>query len=158
MPVDVTTPSDREIRTARVVDAPMALVFECHTRPDLLKRWLLGPDGWTMPVCEVDLRVGGAYRYVWESAGQETMSMSGIYREIDPPARIVQTQLFNDDPASEALVTLELIERDGRTEVINVILYPSREVRDMMLRSGMADGMEAGYGRLEGLMNEIGGG
>lgn len=158
MPVDVTTPSDREIRTRRVVDAPVALVFECHTRPDLLKRWLLGPDGWTMPVCEVDLRVGGAYRYVWENAGQETMAMNGVYREIEAPTRIVQTQRFNGDPASESVVTLLLTERDGRTEVVNAILYPSKEVRDMMLQSGMADGMEAGYGRLEGLMNEIGGG
>ena len=158
MPVDVTTPSDREIRTARTVDAPAALVFECHTRPDLLKRWLLGPDGWTMPVCEVDLKVGGAYRYQWLGTAGETMAMSGVYREVDAPTRIVQTQLFNDDPASEAIVTLELVEAQGRTTVINHILYPSKDVRDMMLNSGMADGMEAGYGRLEGLMSEIGGG
>ena len=84
--LEITTPGDREIVMTRVFDAPRELVFDAHTKPELVKRWLLGPDGWSMPVCEIDLRVGGAYRYVWrrDTDGTE-MGMGGVYREIVPP-------------------------------------------------------------------------
>lgn len=92
----VTTPSEREIVMTRVFDAPRGLVFDACTKPELVQRWLLGPPGWTMPVCEIDLRVGGRYRYVWrrDRDGSE-MAMGGVYREIERPGRIVHTELFD---------------------------------------------------------------
>src|SRR5258706_7646606 len=93
--LQVTTPSDREIRMTRVFDAPRRLVFEAFTKPDLVKRWLLGPPGWTMPVCEIDLRVGGKYRYVWRKDGGTEMGMGGVFREVGQPERIVQTEKFD---------------------------------------------------------------
>ena len=91
--LQITTPSDREIAMTRVFDAPRRLVFDAFTKPELVKQWLLGPPGWTMPVCEIDLRVGGQYRYVWrrESNGKE-MGMGGVYKEISPPERLVSTE------------------------------------------------------------------
>lgn len=154
--LSVTTPSDREIVVVRSFDAPRALVFDCMTRPELLKRWMLGPDGWTMPVCEIDLRVGGAYRYVWRNAEGHEMGMGGRHLEIDPPARLVSTEKFDgDDAAGETIVTAELTEAGGRTTLTSTMRYPTPEARDMMLKSGMADGMEAGYARLEGVLAEV---
>jgi len=94
--LQINTPSEREIAMTRVFDAPRNLVFEAFTKPELIKRWLLGPDGWSMPVCEVDLKVGGKYRYVWrrDSDGTE-MGMGGVYREIATPERIVATEKFD---------------------------------------------------------------
>jgi len=93
----LTTPSDREIVMTRVFDAPRKLVFDAHIKPDLVKRWLLGPPGWSMLVCEIDLRVGGEYRYVWkrDSDGTE-MGMGGVYREIAAPERLVTTERFDE--------------------------------------------------------------
>ena len=93
----VTTPSEREIVMTRVFDAPRQLLFEAHTKPDLVKRWLLGPPGWSMPVCEIDLRVGGKFRYVWRRDNDGTqMGMGGVYREIEAPERIVNTEKFDE--------------------------------------------------------------
>lgn len=149
--LEVTAPTDREIVLARAFDAPRRLVFDCMTKPELLRRWMLGPPGWTMPVCEIDLRVGGAYRYVWHGENGEKMGMGGVYQEIAPPERVVATELF--DGAGEAsLVTSELVEHGGRTTLTTTILYPSKAVRDAMLATGMAAGMEAGYARLDALL------
>ena len=92
----VTTPSDHEIQVTRDFHAPRQLVFDAFTKPDLVRRWLLGPPGWTMPVCEIDLRVGGAYRYVWRKAGVRDMGMGGIFREIVPPERLAVTERFDE--------------------------------------------------------------
>jgi uncharacterized protein YndB with AHSA1/START domain len=152
--LQVTTPSDREIAMTRTFDAPRALVFEAFTKPELVKRWLLGPDGWSMPVCEIDLRVGGKYRYVWrrDKDGKE-MSMGGVFREIVAPERIVSTEQF-DDPwyPGEALGTLTLVEHDGKTTITQTMLYASREVRDAVLKSGMERGVVASYDRLEHIL------
>src|SRR5579872_2950338 len=113
----ITTPTDREIVMTRVFDAPRHLVFAAWTRPELLKRWLLGPPGWSMPVCEIDLRVGGKYRYVWrqDSDGTE-MGMGGVYREIVKPERIVATEKFDQSwYEGEAVGTTLLAEQGGRT-------------------------------------------
>src|SRR5262245_53302074 len=91
----VTTPTDREILMTRVFDAPRNLVFEAMTKPDLLKRWLLGPDGWSLVVCTIDLKVGGAYRYEWRNVDGRTMGMGGVYREIVRPERVVATEKFD---------------------------------------------------------------
>lgn len=152
--LQVTMPSDREIAMTRVFDAPRSMVFEAHTKPELVKRWLLGPPGWSMPVCEIDLRVGGAYRYVWrrESDGT-TMGMGGVYREIVVPERIVSTERFDDAwYPGEAVGTLVLVERGKQTTVTQTVTYQSREARDGVLKSGMEQGVAASYDRLAGLL------
>ena len=146
----VTTPTDREIVMTRVFSAPRKLVFDAWTKPELVKRWLLGPPGWTMPVCEIDLRVGSAYRFEWRGQDGTVMGMGGVYREIVIPERIVNTQLFDEDwTGGEALGTLLFVERDGKTTLTNKVLYSSREARDGALKTDMAKGVEAGYARLD---------
>ncbi len=155
-PLKVTTPTEREIVMTRVFDAPRSLVFDAYTKPELLRRWLLGPPGWSMVVCEIDLRVGGAYRYVWRNADGTEMGMGGVHREIVPPERIVITALFDQDwTGGETLNTLLLTEQDGKTTLTNTVLYSSREARDNALRTGMEQGMAAGYDRLAELLAEI---
>jgi uncharacterized protein YndB with AHSA1/START domain len=150
----ITTPSDREIAMARVFNAPRRLVFDAFTKPELVKKWLLGPPGWSMPVCNIDLKVGGAYRYVWkrDSDGTE-MSSGGVFREIVVPDRIVATEKF-EQPwyPGESLVTSILVEHDRKTTVTMTILYDSCETRDMVLKSGMERGVAASYDRLAELL------
>jgi len=149
----LTTPTDREIAMTRVFDAPRHLVFDAFTKPELVKQWLLGPPGWTMPVCEIDLRVGGAYRYVWRHADGREMGMGGIYREIVPQERLVCTELFDQAwYPGEALVTTTLVEQGGRTTLTSTMLYVSQETRDAVLKSGMERGVAASYDRLEELL------
>ena len=149
----VTTPSDREIVVTRLFDAPRTLVFDCMSKPDLVKRWLLGPPGWTMPVCEIDFRVGGRYRYVWRGPDATEMGMGGVYREIVPPERIVQTELFDQDwTGGETLSTANFNEEASRTTLTITVVYASKEARDGALRTGMTEGMSAGYDRLEELL------
>jgi uncharacterized protein YndB with AHSA1/START domain len=153
----VTTPSDREIVITRPFDAPRRLVFEAMTRPELLPRWLIGPPGWTMTECRVDLRVGGAFRYVWRKDDGTEMAMSGEYREVTPPERIVNTERFEfgcDVQAGEQVGTAVLTEEGGRTTLTITVVYPSKEARDAMLASGMEAGMAAGYDRLDALLAE----
>ena len=151
--LSVTTRSDREILITRVFDAPRTLVFDCMSKPELVQRWLLGPPGWTMPVCEIDLRVGGRYRYVWRAPDGTEMGMGGVYREIVPPERIVQTELFDQDwTGGETVGTAVLTEKDSRTTLTITVLYSSKEARDGALRSGMTEGMSAGYDRLAELL------
>jgi uncharacterized protein YndB with AHSA1/START domain len=152
----VTTPSDREIAMTRVFAAPRNLVFDAWTKPDLVRRWLLGPPGWTMPVCEIDLRIGGAYRFEWLGQDGTRMGMGGVYREIVIPERIVNTQLFDVDwTGGETLGTLLLTEHAGKTTLTNSVLYSSREARDAALRTPMAEGVEAGYARLDEILPTI---
>src|SRR5258705_10886957 len=90
--LQITTPSDREIVVTRVFDAPRRLVFEAWTNPKHVPRWLLGPDGWTMPVCEIDLRPGGSWHFVWRKSNGTEMAMRGAYREVTPPERLGNTE------------------------------------------------------------------
>jgi uncharacterized protein YndB with AHSA1/START domain len=152
--LQVTTPDDRNIAMTRVFDAPRALVFDAFTKPGLIRRWLLGPSGWSMPVCEVDLKVGGAFRYVWRNdADGSEMGMRGVYREITPPERIVHEESFDQAwyPGA-ALVTTTLTERSGRTTMVVNIQYDSREARDVVLRSPMEQGAEQSYDRLASVL------
>jgi len=155
----LSTPSDREIRVTRDFDAPRQLVFDAFTKPELVRRWLLGPPGWIMPLCEIDLRVGGAYRYVWRLEKDGTqMAMGGVFREIVVPERIVATEKFDDAwYPGEALDTTVFIETRGITRITITVLYESKESRDMARRSGMEYGMAAGYDRLETLLPTFGG-
>ena len=150
----LTTPSERELVMTRVFAAPRKLVFDAHTKPELVKRWLLGPPGWSMPVCEIDLRVGGKYRYVWrhDSNGTE-MGMGGVYREIVAPERIVNTEKFDEAwYPGEAVGTLVLVEQGGRTTLTYTMLYESREARDAVNKSNMETGVTASYDRLADLL------
>lgn len=153
--LEVTTPTDLEIRITRVFDAPRALVFDAMTRPELVRRWLLGPDGWSMPVCEIDLRPGGEYRYVWRRDADGTeMGMSGVILEIVPPERFVGTERFDESwYPGEAVGTIVLVEKDGRTTLTHTLRYESKEARDAVLRSP-AD-MAPSYDRLAGLLASI---
>ena len=153
-PVDVTTPSDREITVVRVFDAPRELIWDCHTKPELVKRWMLGPPGWSMPVCEIDLTVGGKYRYVWRNDADATSFGShGVHREIVPLERVVTTESM-DGFDGEAINTLELVEAGGRTRLSINMCFPSKDHRDGALQSGMSDGMAMGYDRLETILDE----
>ena len=146
----VSTPSDRGIQVTRDFHAPRQLVFDAFTKPELVRRWLLGPEGWTMPVCEIDLKVGGAYRYVWRKAGEKDMGMGGVFREIVPLEKIVATEKFDEAwYAGEALDTTVFVERGEITRMTITVLYESKEARDTAKRSGMEHGMAAGYNRLD---------
>ncbi len=150
----VTTPSDREIAMTRVFDAPRTLVFDAHTKPDLVRLWLLGPPGWSMPVCEMDVRVGGTYRWVWRhDRDGTTMGMGGVYREIVKPERLVTTERFDEAwYPGEALNTLVLVAQGGRTTLTQTMRYESQEARDAVLKSGMEKGVAASYDRLADLL------
>jgi uncharacterized protein YndB with AHSA1/START domain len=142
-----TTPSDREIVMTRVVDAPRKLVWEAHTNPEHLPNWMLGPEGWSMPVCEIDLRPGGAWRFVWRRSDGTEMQMCGEYREITPPERLVGTESWGDE-WPETLNTLILSEADGKTTITSTILFVSKEARDAALETGMKDGASLSFDRL----------
>ncbi|PYO59365.1 MAG: ATPase [Gemmatimonadetes bacterium] len=150
----LTTPSDREIAMTRVFDAPRQLVFDAHTKPDLVRQWLLGPPGWSMPVCEMDVRVGGKYRYVWRHDREGTeMGMGGVYREIVAPERIVNTEKFDESwYPGQAVDTLVLVEQRGKTTLTLTVRYESWEARDAVLKSGMESGVAASYDRLAELL------
>ena len=142
-----TTPSELEIVMTRVVDAPSALVFEAWTSPEHLPNWMTGPEGWTMPVCEVDLRPGGAWRFVWRRDDGSEMEMSGLYREIAPPERLVSTESWGGDWL-ETVNTVVLTEENGRTTITQTVTYPSLEARDAALQTGMKEGVSISFDRL----------
>jgi uncharacterized protein YndB with AHSA1/START domain len=144
-----TSPSDREIVATRLVNAPRALVWEAWTRPEHLPHWLLGPGGWTMPVCEVDLRPGGAWHFVWQHPDGARLEMRGVWREVVPPERLVRTESWGED-WPETLNTLVLTEEaPGQTLMTCTVLYPSKEARDRALTTGMKEGWSQSYDRLD---------
>jgi uncharacterized protein YndB with AHSA1/START domain len=149
----VTTPGDREVAMTRVFDAPRHLVFEAWTKPDLVKRWLYGPDDWRLAVCEMDLRVGGAARFVWRHGDGQEMGMSGVFREIAPPDRLVFTEIWDEDwTGGEALNTIVFTEHAGKTTLTQTVLYSSRAARDGALKTGMEHGAAVSYDRLAELL------
>ena len=154
----VAAPTEREIVLTRVFDAPRALVFDALTRPDLLKRWLVEPSGWNMTVCQVDLREGGSYRFVWRCVDGAVVGMKGQYLEVAGPALTVNTEAY-DQPwyPGQAVVTTRLVEGDGRTTLTGSIAYGSREARDIVLESGLERGTATSYDRLEKLLKRLSG-
>jgi uncharacterized protein YndB with AHSA1/START domain len=149
----VTTPNDFDVVCTRVFDAPVALVFACHTRPELVRRWLLGPPGWSMPECEIDLRVGGRFRYVWRNdESGNAFALNGTYRQIDRPGRIVHAEAFEGVDMPEALVTTLFAEEAGRTTMTLTISFASRALREAALATGMTGGMAQSYDRLDGVL------
>ena len=148
------TPTDTQVVITRVVDAPRRIVFDAWTNPKYVPRWLLGPPGWTMPVCEIDLRPGGTWHYVWRRTDGSEMAMHGSYKEVVPPERLVSTESWGPQ-WPETVNTLVLAESGGRTTITLTIVYPSREARDAALKTGMKDGMEQGYARLDALLKTL---
>jgi uncharacterized protein YndB with AHSA1/START domain/catechol 2,3-dioxygenase-like lactoylglutathione lyase family enzyme len=145
---------DAGVRITRVVAAPKALVFDVHTRPEHLPKWMLGPPGWTMPVCEIDLRPGGAFRYVWRNGGAEAeLTIVGTFQEVVRPDRLVATEAWVSDESGgewpETHNTVTFTERDGRTTITTLIRYASPAARDAAVSSGMREGLDAGYAGLD---------
>jgi uncharacterized protein YndB with AHSA1/START domain len=148
--LQVTTPSDLEIAMTRAFDAPRDLVFEVWTNPEHVRHWW----GWrtsTMIVCEADVRPGGAWRYVSREADGTEVPFTGVYREVARPDRLVYTEIYDVPPFNEgepAVTTVTFDERDGRTTVVSTSLFPSKEVRDGVLQSGMEAGAAESMDRL----------
>ena len=154
--LQITTPSDREIAMTRVFDAPRSLVFDAWTKPELLKRWLGVFGGWTFAICEVDLRVGGAYRYVWRGKDGNEMGMGGVFREIVRPERIVATEEFDESwYPGDAVDTIVFVEKRGTTTVTTTILYASKEARDGVLKSPMESGVAQSYDKLAEILSSM---
>jgi uncharacterized protein YndB with AHSA1/START domain len=149
----VTLPGDREVVMTRSFDAPRALVWDAMTRPEMIRKWLFAPPGWTMTTLEDDLRVGGKFRWAWSGPdGAVAMSMRGEYREVVPPERVVRTETFEfgcPAQSGEQLASIVLTEQGGKTLLTLRLLYPTKEARDGAVASGMEGGVSAGYDRLE---------
>jgi uncharacterized protein YndB with AHSA1/START domain len=157
----VTLPSDREVKVTRSFKAPRALVFRAYTEPELVRRWLLGPPGWSMPVCEMDVRVGGRFRWRWRSEqNADEFGFNGTFREIQPPSKIVHTEAYDPGtvgggyPGNDAIVTVTFTEDGGLTTMTTLIDFGSKEARDGAVATGMTDGMEQSYQLLDRLLNE----
>ena len=152
--LSIATSNDTDIVMTRVFDAPRTLVFEALTRPELMLRWFNGPPGWKLVVCEADLRVGGAFRYVWRKESGKEMGMGGVFQEIVPPERIVNTEKFDEAwYPGEALNITVLTEHAGKTTLTLTVRYDSQEARDAVMRSGMDQGVEYSYDRLAEMLD-----
>src|SRR5262245_5705437 len=159
----VDLPSEHEVMVSRSFKAPRELVYKAYTTPSLVQRWLLGPPGWTMPVCEMDVRVGGKYRWRWRSDtdGKE-FGFHGTFREVDPPRRIVHMEYYDPgdvggDMGNGALITVELTEADGITTMRALMDFGTKAARDAAMSTGMTEGMEVSYQLLDGVLAEQGG-
>ena len=152
----ITPSGDRDLVMTRDFDAPRNLVYDAHTKPELVRRWLLGPPGWSMPVCDMDVRVGGKYRWVWKKdADGSTMGMGGVYREVKASERLVSTEKFDEAwYPGESLNTLVLVEKGGRTTLTQTMRYESREARAAVIKSPMEQGVAASYDRLEAVLTD----
>jgi len=150
--LEISTPTAREVVLKRIFDAPRQLVFDALTTPELLKRWY-GPKGWTLIVCEIDLQVGGRWRFVVERPDGKKIGQKGVYHEVSGPARLVNTESWEDWDPGETVVTTTLFEADGKTTLTSTSLFPSQEVRDIILKSGLDDGAKESYDRLAELLD-----
>jgi len=154
MKVTLEAKGDNELVISRTFNAPKDLVFRAHTECKYLKQWMFGPDGWSLDVCEIDLKVGGKYRWGWKK-GDIEMGAGGEYREITRPDLLVCTEQF-DDPwyPGEAVSTIKLEESGGVTTLVNTMRYISKDARDIVLQSPMEEGLSLGYDRLEALLSD----
>lgn len=149
---------DTHVRITRLIEGPVDLVWRAHQEPELLEKWMLGPDGWRMSVCEVDPSVGGRYRYEWaplDGSEGERFGFDGETVLVDAPRRAVTTEHMTGTDFPSTLNDLNLYEEDGATLITLLIEYPDKATRDMVLATGMTDGMEASYGRLEGVLAAV---
>jgi uncharacterized protein YndB with AHSA1/START domain len=154
----VSTPSEREVKVVRSFKAPRELVYKAYTTPELLKRWLLGPPGWEMPVCEMDVRVGGKYRWRWRSnQDNQEFGFHGEFKEVVAPSKLVHIEYYDPgsvggDMGKGALITVELTEEKGITTLTSLMDFGSKQARDAAVATGMTDGMEQSYQLLDGLL------
>ena len=152
--VTITTPSDREAVVTREFNAPAALVFDAVTKADLIKRWYGGPAG-SVDSCESDPRVGGKWRFAF-TVGGKPMAKYGVYDEIDPPRRFVRTERYEGWDEYEARMTVELVEKNGKTTMTQSFLFPTKDLRDQVMKVGLTpQGMSAFYERLDALLGSI---
>lgn len=157
--VEVATPGNRDVVVKRKFNAPVALVWRCYTEPALVKKWLLGPPGWSMPVCEMDLRVGGTYTWRWrnDESGDE-FGFTGTFKEVDDGRRIVHSERPVDIDTmgnGESHNVVEFVPVGDMTELVMTMTYPSAEVREMVLATGMTDGMGQSFELLDTLLLEV---
>ena len=152
--LEITTPTEREVVLKRIFDASRELVFDALTTPELLKRWY-GPTGWTLILCEIDLKVGGNWHVVVERPDGKKIGQKGVYHEVIRPERIVNTESWEDWDPGETLVTTTLVEIDQKTTLTSTSLFPSQEVRDIILKSGLDDGAKQSYQRLADLLGTL---
>jgi len=157
----VMLPNDLEVVVVRDFRAPRSAVYDAWTKPELMTRWLLGPPGWTMPVCEMDVRVGGKFRWRWRNEAGAEFGFTGVFREVVRPSRLVHTQVY--DPGTvggtmgaEALITAALAEKNGVTTHTTTIRYQSKADRDAAMSTGMTDGMEQSFAQLDALLATVG--
>jgi uncharacterized protein YndB with AHSA1/START domain len=154
--LEILRVSDLEGGARRVFDAPRQLVWDCHTKPELVRRWLLGPDGWTMTVAEIDLRVGGKYRHEMRHKDGREVGWGGVYREIVAPEKLMMTELFDEDwTGGETLVTQTFAEHAGKTTLTMIVRYSSKQALDAALKTGMMRGVEIGYQRLDDILTSL---
>lgn len=161
-PAEASLPSDTEVLVKRSFDAPARLVWRAYTEPDLFRRWCSGYAGWSMPVCEMDIRVGGKYRWRWRSDenGQE-FGFLGEVLEAAPHSKIVHTQIYDAGDhgipmgSEPSIITVTFHEVDGITHVATSIKYASKADRDEAFSTGMTDGMEANYKNLDNVLTGI---
>jgi uncharacterized protein YndB with AHSA1/START domain len=154
--LEIHAASDREVVMTRVFDAPRRLVYDAVTKPELVRRWLGVFGKHTMSVCEIDLRVGGKYRYVWSTPNAPDMGMGGVYKEIVPQEKIVSTEKFDQSwYPGEALDTLVLTEKGGKTTMVTTMRYDSKEARDAVLKSPMDTGVAASYDTLDAVLASL---
>jgi uncharacterized protein YndB with AHSA1/START domain len=158
-PAAVTLPSDREVRVTRTFNAPRQLVWDAHNTPALVRKWQ-GYDGWDMPVCDIDLRVGGKYKWLWRNREDgKQFGFFGTFTEVNSPSKLVHNQYFDPGETDFAMpvgdpciVSLELSEQNGVTTLVCNMTFVSKEARDDAVSTGMADGMEHSYTRLDGML------
>ena len=162
MPAEVTTPSDREVRVTRKFNAPRQLVWDAHTKPELVQKWMTGYPGWDLPVCEMDVRVGGRYRWAWKNQqdGTTGFGFHGTFTEVNAPSKLAYEEFFDpgdlpaDMPMDPCIVSLELSEANGATTLVCTMKFSSKETRDAAVATGMTDGMEVGYARLDDMFKQ----
>jgi uncharacterized protein YndB with AHSA1/START domain len=149
---ELSTPNDREVIIRRVFDAPCQLVFDAFTKPELLRRWY-GGSGWRLEVCDIDLRVGGQWRFVLSLPEGRSIGQRGVYRAVVPPSRLVNTESWEDWDPGECLVTTEFVAQAAQTHLTSTIRFPSRDVRDIVLNGGLKTGTAASYEKLDQLLS-----
>ncbi len=163
-PAQVSLPSDREVRVTRQFNAPRELVWDAHTKPEFVRKWQTGYDGWDMPVCEMDVRVGGKYRWQWKCRDDgKQFGFFGAFTACNAPSRLVHEQYYDPGdvdfgdamPVGDpCIVSLDLSEQNGVTTLVCTMKFASKEARDGAVSTGMTDGMEYSYARLDSVIDK----
>ena len=162
MPIEVTQPSEREVRVVRTFNAPRQLVWDAHTKPELMKKWCYGYEGWTLATCDMNVREGGKYRWRWRnSADGSEFGFFGTFSEVNAPSKLAHDQYFDPGDMDYAmpvgdpsLIALDFSEAGGITTLAMTMTFVSKEARDQAVSTGMTDGMEVGYARIDAMLEK----